>query len=48
MIRRASVGKEHFRMTKKLYVGVDVGKYKHECRIVDSDGAIVSALVNKK
>lgn len=28
-------------MTKKLYVGIDVGKYKHECRIVDSDGAIV-------
>lgn len=39
--RGASVGKEYFRMTKKLYVGVDVGKYKHECCIVDSDGAIV-------
>lgn len=28
-------------MPRKLYVGIDVGKFKHECCIVDYDGVVV-------
>lgn len=28
-------------MPRKLYVGIDVGKFKHECCVVDSDGVVV-------
>ncbi len=28
-------------MPKKIYVGVDIGKFRHECCIVDSDVAVV-------
>ncbi len=28
-------------MPRKIYVGIDIGKFKHECCMVESDGAVV-------
>lgn len=28
-------------MPRKIYVGIDIGKFKHECCVVDSDGVVV-------